>query len=491
MGRQLSMATRNELVAALRGRYAKAGRREKSRILDEFCALSGYHRKHAVRVLNEAGRRSEGRQPGRRVYDEAVRLALVEVWEAADRICGKRLKAALPSFIESMEEHGHLDLDASVRERLLTVSAATIDRLLAPSRAATGKQRGRRRSAVGRQVPIKTFADWTDAKLGHFEADFVVHSGGSMAGTMVHSLVLTEVVSGWTECVALLHREQSLVIAGLEVVRQRLPMGIRGLDTDNDSAFINETVLAYCRKMGIEFTRSRPHRKNDQAWIEQKNGAVVRRFVGYRRYQGLPAARILSRLYEAARLYVNYFMPSFKLAEKTRTGAKVAKRYHAPATPCDRLLAHDRVPDDIKQRLRATKVTLDPVALLATIREAQVELLELGQQEAPGESQSPSTDELLAVVTQLWREGKQAPRKAAKPRTWRTRPDPFAEVWPQVLSWLESEPELTATLALERLMVEQPDEFTAGQLRTLQRRFQAWRSDYAAALVGQAEEEVA
>lgn len=398
----------------------------------------------------------------------------------------------MPSFVESMESNGHLSLDTTVRERLLSVSAATIDRLLAPSRDGASKRRRRRGSSVGRQVPIKTFADWGDAQLGHFEADFVVHSGGSMAGTMVHSLVLTEVASGWTECVPLLHREQSLVIAGLDVLQERLPLGLHGLDTDNDGAFLNETVLAYCRARNIAFTRSRPYRKNDQAWIEQKNGAVVRRYAGYARYEGLDAVKALARLYGAARLYVNYFMPSFKLKRKTRTGAKVEKDYYPPETPCNRLLAHDKVPSEVKERLRSVRSGLDPVELLGTIREAQRALLELGEA-IPTSETDQNADDVLAAVAQLWRDRTPVGRRRATttPRTWRTRADPFADVWPDVLSWLAVEPELTAKLALDRLFEEHPGAFKPGQLRTLQRRFQEWRFERALSLIGTTEKEVA
>ena len=166
-----------------------------------------------------------------------------------------------------------------------------------PARVQVGKKRRRRRFAVGRQVPLKSFAAWSDAKPGHFEADLVGRSGGSMPGIMIDNPVLTEVASGSTESVALLHRERSLVVAGLDDLQQRVPIGIHGVDRDRDSVFIHKTVLAYCREKQIEFPRSRPHRKNDQAWIEQKNGAVVRRFVGYRRYQVRLAAWVLGRLY--------------------------------------------------------------------------------------------------------------------------------------------------------------------------------------------------
>ena len=192
-----------------------------------------------------------------------------------------------------------------------------------------------------------------------------------MQGTFLWSLVATDVCSGWTEAVPLVAREQSLVIEGLAVMRRQFPVPIRGIDTDNDSAFINETLQGYCQQQKLEFTRSRAYQKNDQAWIEQKNGSVIRRFVGYERFSGLVAGQCLARLYRAVRLYVNYFQPSFKLRSKTREGAKVKKGYHKPATPCDRLLAHAS-----SQRGQSSSPSgvgrLDPLELLHQIREANL-----------------------------------------------------------------------------------------------------------------------
>ena len=278
----------------------------------------------------------------------------IVLWEAADRICGKRLKAILPGLIAAMERHGHLALDETVRQHLLTMSAATIDRLLTPIRVTAGERRKRKPATKSsRQIPIRTFADWNEPRPGFLEVDFVAHCGDSMQGTFLWSLVATDVCSGWTEAVALVAREQSLVIEGLEVIRRQMPVPICGIDTDNDSAFINETLLSYCQERHLEFTRSRAYQKNDQAWIEQKNGSVVRRFVGYRRFSGLVAGQCLGRLYGMVRLYVNYFQPSFKLRSKTREGAKVKKQYHKPATPCERLLAHPSVSTAAKAALEA------------------------------------------------------------------------------------------------------------------------------------------
>ena len=306
--------------------------------------------------------RRRPRRGGRRcVYGEAVTEGLVVLWEASDRVCGKRLKALLPILVPALERHGHLCLDPGVRERLMAVSAATIDRRLEPARAVTAGQRRRRRSrldGVRGSVPVRTFGDWQDPAPGFVKADLVAHCGGSMSGSFVWTLVLTDIASGWTECVPLLVREAHLVVDAVDQLRGALPFPLRGIDTDNGSEFLNEVLIGFCKEHGIEFTRSRPFRKNDQAWVEQKNGAVVRRLVGYGRLEGMPGADALARLYSAARLFVNVFQPSFKLAEKTRVGARVHKRYHAPETPCARLLASDRIPAAMKDRLRALLGTL-------------------------------------------------------------------------------------------------------------------------------------
>src|SRR5512143_455332 len=197
-----------------------------------------------------------------------------------------------PGLISAMERHGHLALDPDVRQLLLTASPATIDRMLAPIRGTAGHRRKRKStSKSSRSIPIRTFADWNEPEPGLLEVDFVAHGGDSMQGTFLWSLVATDVCSGWTEAVPLVAREQSLVVEGLDVIRRQFPVPVRGIDSDNDSAFINETLQGYCERQKIEFTRSRPYRKNDQAWIEQKNGSVVRRFVGYRRFSGLTAGQ--------------------------------------------------------------------------------------------------------------------------------------------------------------------------------------------------------
>ena len=367
MARTINAETRQDLLQAIRERYRSGLKEEKLRILNEFVAVTGYHRKHAIRLFNAravtSGIVRRARLP---VYDDAVRAAIVVLWEASDRVCSKRLKPLLPILVSALERHGHLALDATVRVRVLSASAATLDRLLRFTRVSVTGQHVRRRAmpAVQRNVPVRTFAEWEEPLPGDMEADLVSHGGDSAAGSFVHTLTLTDVASGWTECVALVVRDGALVAAALEHLRTSMPFPLRGFDTDNGGEFMNETVAAYCRLHEIPCTWSRPYHKNDQAWVEQKNGSVVRRLVGYRRLEGLAAAEALSRLYAASRLFVNFFQPSFKLASKIRTGAKVRKTYHAPETPYTKLLASVAISTEMKERLRAVAEQLDPLRLL-------------------------------------------------------------------------------------------------------------------------------
>ena len=491
------MTTRRELIDAVAARYRAAGRDQKKEILDEFVRVTGFHRKHAIRVLKKVPRPEtpEPRQRAR-IYDEAVREALTIVWEAADRICGKRLRQVIAGLVDAMERHGHLKLDAAVRENLLSMSAATMDRLLTTVRV-TAKQ-GRRRTMINtplrKSIPVRTFGDWHDPSPGFFEMDMVVHCGKSTAGSYVHSLVLTDIASGWTEAIAMVVREQTLVTESVSDIRTKLPFAVRGLDVDNDGAFINDTLVGYCRDNKIELTRCRAYKKNDQAWIEQKNGAVIRRMVGYGRMEGVQAAAVLNKLYTSARLFVNFFQPSFKLLSKTREGAKVIKKYHPPATPCERLLERQDVSDACKEQLRQTLAALDPVRLLSEIREAQRVLVELegGVAKAETAQSTAGLSGFVASLSTVWRDGEVRPthrKRASGPRTWRTRTDPFEKVWPIVEQWLNEQPDANAKDLFLRLQATTPEVFQPGQLRTLQRRVKQWRSEIARRLVFDAEQE--
>ena len=493
---RMSMTTRKELTEAIGARYRGASKSEKQKILDEFVALTGCHRKHAIRTLNGKAAAAVEEQRRNRVYDEATRQTLIMLWEAADRVCGKRLKALVPMLTDAMERHGHIDLDPIVKAKVLTVSAATIDRMLASTRFQLDGQRKRRKgvgAAIRRSIPVRTFADWGDPLPGFFEMDMVEHYNGPKTdGDYLHTLVLTDIASGWTECFAMRHRSQALVIDGLDKVADDLPFPMLGVDSDNDSAFMTQDVFDYCVAHRLVQTRSRAYKKNDQAWVEQKNGAIVRRLVGYGRLSGTDATKTLALLYASARLYINFFQPSFKLKSKAREGARVKKVYHPPATPCDRIIAHPAVDPAVKEKLVAQFQSLDPVRLLQQIRIAQQELSDIATYGPPANQAEPTPSptpigEFLSSLSTAWKGGEVRPthrKKSPAPRWWRTRVNPFADAWPVIEGWLDADPSANANELMDRLAAMTPEVYgSKAQPRTLQRRVGEWRSERAKEMV--------
>ena len=505
------MGARREVVSAVAGRYRPAKRAEKGRILDELCATTGWHRKHAVRAL----RQRETVMPGeveasrerRRRYGATIKDALTALWEASDRVCGKRLKVMIPTLLPALERNGRLTLDGSDRARVLAISAATIDRLLGDVRVAASGGKRRRAgfySAIRREVPIRTFNDWKSPPPGFCEVDMVAHGGTSVAGSFIQTLTMVDVATGWTECLPLVTRDGSLVVEAMKHARSLFPWLLRGVDFDNDSAFMNDVVVPWCREQKLEVTRSRAYKKNDQAFVEQKNGAVVRRLMGYGRFDGVETARVMARLYAAARLYVNFFQPSFKLKEKRREGAKVIKRYHVPSTPCQRALVYPRLAAAVKKRLREQYRTLDPVALLAEIRAAQEELgnrvdrragdargqQRAGKETTPQPVQSSTPDAVAFAKTLGTTVGAGDPRATHRrpKRPYKTRVRMPSKLDPHVVTieyWLAAEPQLTALAILGRLIEKHPEKFGMKQHSIVQRLLKALRKKVAETLIAQ------
>ena len=490
------MSTRTELVAAIRERYQRSSKSDRTSILGEFVAVSGYHRKHAIRLLSVADEPSVSRE--RRVarrYGAEVGEALIVLWEASDRVCSKRLKPLIPVLLPAVERHGRLVIDAVLRARLLQISPASIDRLLSPVRLVARGGRRRRAgfsSAVRRAVPVRTFGDWNDPPPGFVEVDFVAHSGPSSSGSFVQTLVLTDIATGLTECVPVVLRNSELVIEALVAAMSLFPFPLRGMDFDNDGAFMNDPVVDWCRAQGLEVTRSRAYRKNDQAWVEQKNGAIVRRLVGYGRLEGLAAAQSLARVYAAARLHGNLFQPSFKLKEKKRVGARVIKRYHAPAPPIARVLAHAAVGEDSKTQLRQLYAQADPVLLLAEIRGAQAELgarVDCRGTEPQGRQPIVVDLERFAVsLRTAWRDGERRPthrRPYRRRKPIPQRPSMLDPMQDQIRAWLDREPMLSAAAVLERLKKTDATKFNDKHLRSVQRAVKKWRSQQARRIIAE------
>jgi hypothetical protein len=503
MARKISMGARREVLSTVTERYESAKRVEKGRILDALCATTGWHRKHAVRALRRSATGGPGKMeaPGerKRRYGATIKDAMTALWEASDRVCGKRLKVMIPTLLPALEQHGRLQLGEADRDRVLAISAATIDRLLVDVKIAASGGRRRRAgfySAIRREVPIRTFNDWNNPVPGFCEVDMVAHGGTSVAGSFIQTLTMVDVATGWTECLPLLTREGSLVVEAINRAQSLFPWLLRGVDFDNDSAFMNDVVVPWCREQKLEVTRSRAYKKNDQAFVEQKNGAVVRRLMGYGRFDGVETARVMGRLYAAARLYVNFFQPSFKLKEKRREGAKVIKRYHLPSTPYERALAHPKVTPDVKKRLRDQYRSLDPVVLLAEIRATQDELGNRVDRRAGHAVQRASTTTTQTSAATFAKtlgkrvtagEPRATHRRTRRPYKTRIRmPSKLDPHLAAIEGWLAEQPQLTALAIVGRLSEIQPEEFGARQHSIVQRLLRALRRKTAEQLVAAA-----
>ena len=388
---RLDMKARQSLVRVTAGRYQKASKKEKRKILDEFVQSTGYQRCYASFLLSRHGRAlrvdskttlvgdvsKRVRKKREPIYGADVLKALKIVWMNLDFMCGKRLKPVLTQTVSVMEKWGEMNVSAETRRKLDRISAATIDRLLRAERkrlelkSRSGTKPG---TLLKHQVQIRTFADWDENKPGFAETDLVSHGGGDEQGEFCQTLCLTDICSAWTEAEAVRNKAQVWVFEGLKNIRQRLPFDLLGLDSDNGSEFINGHLIAYCKQEGITFTRSRPYRKNDNCFVEEKNYTLVRRAVGYMRHDTPEELKSLNRLYYYLCLRSNYFLPTMKLTSKQRIGSKVVKHYNLPETPYQRLLGSPDVPDHAKQQLELKYKELNPAQLTREIVRLQQEL---------------------------------------------------------------------------------------------------------------------
>ena len=361
----MSQRSKRELAEVVRPRYLKASQEGKGKILDEFVAATGYHRKYAIRVLRQ-GRKSKGlKKAGRRkVYHGLVVQVLTEIWEICGRICSKRLHPFLPEIVQVLERHNELKLDAETRRLLLAMSRSTIDRCLQPARFETrqGLSTTKPGTLLKDAIPVRTWSEWNETQPGFLELDLVAHCGDTTAGVYLNTLTATDIATGWTECLALAHKTQEAVSQAIHELRRRLPFPLLGIDSDNGSEFINDTLYRYCLAEHITFTRSRPYRKNDQAHVEQKNWSVVRHTVGYDRWETAEELELLGDVYADLRLYVNYFQPVLKLIGKERVDGKTVKRYDQATTPFRRVLAENS-PVEAKALLVQQYLMLNPVLL--------------------------------------------------------------------------------------------------------------------------------
>ena len=386
------MRIRFQVIAVIHARYKKATKGQKGKILDEMVATTGYNRKYAAWMLAHwdmevrtvidgkptvfvVGKRRIKKRGGRPpIYNDDVVVILVRLWYMFDCLCGKRFVAFLRPLVDLLCDLGELEVTQEIRDRLHAVSPSTVDRLLAGERKqhkGKGSSLTHPGSLLKRQIPVRTFADWDDIAPGFVEADLVGHDGGSAFGSFLCTLTMTDVCSGWTEMVGVLNKAQKHVFQGLQCARERFPVPLLGLDTDNGSEFLNNHLVRYCVQEHITFTRSRPYRKNDNCFVEEKNNSIVRRSVGYARFESEEALLALNALYDRLRLLSNFFFPSAKLLEKTRDGSKLSRKYDSPLTPFQRLLCSDKVTSEIKETLMSTYNSLNPAQLAREIHARQ------------------------------------------------------------------------------------------------------------------------
>ncbi|MGH9669952.1 MAG: integrase catalytic domain-containing protein [Terriglobales bacterium] len=382
----MTRRAQDEYAEALHARYRAASKEHKGRILDEYCRTTRCHRKAAIRRLRRAAAGRARRRGRPRTYGPALTPVVERLWEISNRLCGKLLVPLLPVLVPALERHRALALAPSQRRHLLGLSAATLDRLLQPVRRRHGRQPRRDAApltALKQQIPIRTWGEWAGVRPGALQGDLVLHCGESTEGFFLTTLVAVDVATGWTELEAIWGLGQRRVGSGVHHLRQRLPFPLREWHSDNGREFINALLVAWCRRERIHFTRGRGYRKNDQAYVEQRNWIAVRRLVGYDRYSSRAAFALLQRLYDVLRLQLNFFRPLRKLLSKRRVGSKVIKRYDAPQTPYQRVLAVGVLSAPQRQALAHQFLAINPATLSQQIARTLEALWKLADSTRP------------------------------------------------------------------------------------------------------------
>ena len=358
------------VIRAFSKQYKHAKKKGKSELLNRLVKITGYSRKHLMEVLpNPPKVRKRKKRIQKSRYLQVLKLLRI-LWAVSNYACGQRLKPMIRSYLAALRRHKELVVLSHERKLLLQVSSATIDRLLTHDRKRInikGRSRTKPGSLLKHQIPIKTWADWDNAKPGFLEIDSVHHCGTNLYGDYIFTLDTTDVATGWNECCAHLGKGEYRTIQALETIRKRLPFKLLGIDFDCGGEFVNWHLLRYCKTNKITYTRARETIKNDQAYTEQQNYSVVRRFVGYQRLDTQGQLETLNKLYMLLSDYQNFFQPVMRLRTKVRDGARVKRKYHTPLTAYQRVLKRKDISKETKQKLRIRYKNLNPKRLLLEI----------------------------------------------------------------------------------------------------------------------------
>lgn len=396
----LNMGERKAVTNQLAARYRKASKKKKGEMLDQFVALTGYNRKYAIWILNNWGKKRyykiEGqlvqavvgrpKKPKRRrrprTYDRSVFTALRKVWYIFDCPCGKRLVPVLRTMLPILYKFEEMDFDEGIHRKLQRISAATADRFLRREKRKLrikGYSHTKAGNSLMHQIPIRTFDEWDVKEPGSVQVDLVGHDGGNWRGEFAFSLDLTDVATGWTEPRALRNKARKWTLEALEDAQRRAPFDLLAIGTDNDNVFFCDHLIRYCSDNNIRFTRTRPYRKNDNCFVEEKNNSVIRRHAGYLRYDTEQQLELLREIYDNVRLFVNFFQPSMKLIKKTREGSKLRKSYDTAQTPYQRMIGSESVSEVVKYKLKSEFDRLNPAELHRRIRSLQEKLFKVSK----------------------------------------------------------------------------------------------------------------
>ena len=371
----MTRASVREYAARQRERYQQANRTQKRELLDEIVAVTHMHRKAVIRLLRRPPRLAPppSRAGRPRLYGAEVAAAAEILWQASGRIGAHRLHPFVPELLDRLLRCDELRLAPAVDKLVRQASRPTLARLLAPARAQyplRGATTTQPSTWLKQQIPIRTFTEWDDAAPGYCEIDLVAHCASSTEGFYLCTLCAVDIATSWVDVQAVWGKGQHRVTAAVHALRGRLPVPLRGIDSDNGSEFINQTLYGYCVREGIAFTRSRAWKKNDSAHVEQKNGAIVRRLIGYDRFASKRAYAQLARVYDLARLHINFFQPVEKLVTKHRHGARVRRVFDRPQTPYQRLCAVGVLPPDKHADLETLYQRLNPLQLQRDLQTA-------------------------------------------------------------------------------------------------------------------------